>query len=1249
MSDDVTITVRVNNQTGPGITSVNASINRLSQSAKDSKGSFQDLKATMLSLAPAAVPVAAALAPIAVHAGAAGVAVAAFGAAVVPQIANLKSAADAQKKYTDAVTKYGAGSQQAVAAQQQAAQVLAGMPQATQRAAAAYSVLGDKFRGFSDSTARFTMAPVEHSFAVLGAIVPKLTPMVAASSTQLDRLMKVAGGGVNSSGFDALSKKVSTFANQSLKDAVDGAIHFIRVMSEGDAHGPVTEFMAYAKAQGPAVKELLSNLVQALGNLAQGAADAGPGLLTVVNAFAKLVAAAPPELIGNLMQIYAAFKLIKLAGAGIGAAAGGIQSLAGRVAALQAASAAAGGGMAGLRAAFMSLGTAARATVVIAGIAAVVLVLSKLSSIGKKAPPDVDRMSTAIGTLGRTGRVSGEAMRVFGKDLGGLADSLRTLSRPSNLDSTQQFLTSLVGMDSTPVKEAKENLDSVDKALAGLVKGGKADLAKAAFNDIAKAMEKQGLSSKELKGKLDDYKSALADQALEAKLTADSQGLFGSAAQATAAKLDAQKASADGLRQSIQALNDVNRQGLGGMIGFEAAIDAAATAAKKNAGALSMSGGVLNLNSEKARNAASALQDLADKTDGAAASARESGSSWETVNGIYSRGRSALIKNAEAMGLSKTEAAALASQILKIPNKTATVRMNKEDAERGLNEFNAAVRRTPGSKSVTVKTLSKGAEQVLESFGLKVRRLPNGKTRISTANGQALSAIRNVAAALNQLDGKTARTYTTNSVTTLHKNQFYNVPLMKRDGGSVRGYADGGNVQHFPHGGRIEGPGGPRSDSILATFASGATAAVSDSEYVVQSSAVKKYGVAFMDALNSGRLKVAALARGGMTQSMRDARASLRDSFGISHFGTKAGYQRTPFEKALGAPADMGSLTSALNAARGNIKRATSGGTERRLLHALDSVGKGLIKHEKQLTKVNASLEKAKSKLDDLKSAASQLSASVKSNIISSSNITRGGQDGAPTTVASVMGGLTRSRDQATSFASALKQLQKKGLNKGLIQQIAEAGIEGGGLQTAGALLGASKSEVKSLNSLESQIGKAASSAGKTTADAVYGASIKAQEKLVNSLKHQQAKLEKAMAHLAKVMEKSISRAIGRKAAGGIVGAAASGGLRGGLTWVGEHEPELLDLPAGSRVWSGPDSRRRALPPWASMLNAPRGGPGTAKRAAAYGGGPAQPIVVHQTIELDGRVVARQIFDPLREEVRVRGGSVQKSLGQGNG
>ncbi|MEI5100291.1 phage tail protein [Streptomyces sp. PmtG] len=1262
MSDDVTITVRVGDQTAAGFRSIDGRIRTLDGRFASAAGGIRrsssgisqalvDVKASMLSLAPAAVPVAAAMAPVAAKTGAAGLALVAFGAALKPQISQLQDVSAAQDKYNDAVDQYGKQSKQAVEAQVAVAQTLRSMPKETQRAAVAYGMLRDETRAWSDDMARFTMAPVEKSFAVMGQVVPKLTPMVRGASTELDRLMTVAGGAVNTSAFDALMDKVSTFANSSLREATDDAIHFARVLSEGQAgDGAVAQFFAYARENGPAVRELLSSVVQAAGNLAQGAAEAGPGLLTVVNALAQLVAAVPPEVIGTLLQVYAAFKLITLAGAGLaatGAAAGG---LAARVAALNAASVAAGGGLAGLRAAFLSLGAAARASVVVAGIAAVVVAVNKLSSLGREAPPNVDRLTTSLGKLGNSGKIGGEAARLFGADLDGLYDSIRSVSDPALIDTVQQGLVKLftLGMkDSTPVEEATEKLSAIDEALTNLVRGGKAEQAAAAFDVLKKKYREGGGDVADLKEKLEGYRGALEDQAFEQQLAAQSMGLFGAQALAVQAKLDAQKQSADGLRQSIEALNDANRAGLSGMIGFEAAIDAAAKAASENAGALSMSGGKLNLNSEKARNAATALNDLASKTKEAAASARESGGSWEQVNGIYARGRREFIRHAQAMGLSASEAKQLASQIMRIPSSKKTkIKMEREDAIAGLNSVIRKIKATPGSKSVTVKTLSASAIKALESVGFKVKRLPDGRLTVTARTGSALSNIRAVQGARDRLSSKSI-TITTRRLTIsehVRKEIRTTADAVKRQadsfrarGGPVRGYAAGGEVQSFPNGGYVQGPGSGTSDSILAMFGSGAMANVSNTEYVLQAKAVQKYGLRFLDALNEGRLTVPGLRRGGLTKAQRAARArqakerareaarvrrearnQLWDQFGISHFGRRAGYQRDPFEKSLGAPSDLGSLVSSLNQARGTIKRATEGGTERRLLRALDSAGKGLIKHEKALTKVNSALDKAKDKLGDLKNSASQLRESVRSGVLSSASIVRGGgQDGRPVTTASIMGGLVASRDKATAFAGALASLKKRGLDKGLLRQIAEAGIEGGGLETAGALLRASPSEIKSMNALQAQIAKAALSSGKTAANAFYGAAIKAQERLVKGLQKQQDKLEKAMARLAKALEKTIARGLrGRKASGGIVGAAASGGIRSGLTWVGEHEPELLDLPVGSRVRSGPDSRR----------------------LAATGARP-EPVVIE--LRSSGSEVDEFLLKLLRKAINVRGGNAQ--------
>ncbi|MFF7096420.1 phage tail protein [Streptomyces rubradiris] len=1217
---------------------------RLNATFGGSSQGLGQLKTAALMLAPALLPIAAATVPIIANVGAAGAAVGAFGLAIAGQLAAVKDAAEAQKKYDEAVKKHGPASKEAVQAEAAYTDQLKSMDPASRRAAASLTVLTDQYKQWSKSLAGDTMPVFTKGLAVAGALLPKLTPAVKGAAGELDRFMTILGGGIQSGGFSKFMESFDRFATGALSKANDALVHFMRTMSGGAGSSQFTEFMDYVRKAGPQVGDTLLHLSEALVHVVAAASDTGLSMLGFVNAVAKLVNAVPTGVLSTFLQFAVALKAVKMAAAGM-AALGGLSSVATAIGAMRTAAAGATGPLASLSAAFGALSRSAKVALIGSGIGLLVVALSSLSEAGKAAPPDIDKLTTSLGKLADTGKVSGEAARAFGKDLGGLADSLRTLARPSNMEGVQQFLTSLIGMDSTPVKKAKEDLDAVDKALSNMVKGGKADLAAAAVNDIAKAMEKQGLSSKELKGKLDDYRSALADQALEAKLTAESQGLFGAAAQATAAKLDAQKASADGLRGALQALNDVQRAGLGGMIGFEAAVDAAAQAAKDNAGALSMTHGVLDLNSEKARAAASALQDLADKTDGAAASARESGSSWETVNGIYSRGRSELIKSAEAMGLGREQAAQLADQILRIPDKHAKVRMDTEDARLGLEAFNAAVKRTPGSKSVTLKTLSSSAEKVLEAFGFRVKRLPNGSVTVTAATGGALRGIGSVQAAINSLRSKSV-TITTNRVTKFTSVQG-GVTVAKRDyagGGRVKGYADGGDVQVAPNG-LVSGPGTGTSDDILAMFASGAVGRISNTEYVVNAKATKKY-LPLLEAINGDRLP--GFAKGGKVSAQAKAEAEARrDAMGdltVSHFGYMAGYRRSEFGNALGKPDSVGSLVSTLNQWRGIIQKATHGSTESRLLKQLDSAGRSLFKWERQLTSVTKSLEGAKSKLSDLKNASAQLAASVKGNLLSSANITRGASGDSTVTLFSIRSGMRNSKDKVTAFASALKQLRSKGFSKSIIQQVAEAGIDGGGLETAGALLQASGSEVQTINQTQADIEAAAGSAGKSTADAVYDKAIKQQERYVKSLEAQQKSLQKSMDKLGQAMEKAIERAFGKKAAGGIVGAAASGGLRSSLTWVGEQGPELLDLPAGSRVWSNPDSRRKlaaAQAPWASMLTSPRRAPAASTAAAGAPVADSQPIVIRLQL---GKHEFEDIWvDVGRRAVQARG-SIEATL-----
>lgn len=359
-------------------------------------------------------------------------------------------------------------------------------------------------------------------------------------------------------------------------------------------------------------------------------------------------------------------------------------------------------------------------------------------------------------------------------------------------------------------------------------------------------------------------------------------------------------------------------------------------------------------------------------------------------------------------------------------------------------------------------------------------------------------------------------------------------------------------------------------------------------------------------------------AKGGMSQSTKDARKELTSSFGISGFGRMAGYQRTPFQRSLAVPGDVSSLVTNLNQTLSRIRRAFSGKTERTLTGTLTVAGRAMIRHQKNLDKVNSSLEKAKTKLDDLRQAAASLRESVSSGVMSATNITKVASGDKNVTMQDVMMQMRTNTDKATAFSGALSQLKSKGVSKTIIQQIAEAGIDGGGLETAGAILSASSSEISTLNDMQAKISSSAASAGKTAADAMYGAGIKAAEGLVAGLNARKKSIEKSMLDLAKYMEKALKRALGIKSPSKVT------------ERIGEFTAEGFAV--GMRKNRSTDSA------WSSMLNVPA----SARNGGSGVGGGAQVI----QLVVSGRVLDEIILDSNQRTVRTRGGNVQAVYGK---
>ncbi|MGW0032128.1 hypothetical protein ACWDXD_20160 [Streptomyces sp. NPDC003314] len=1126
-----------------------AEMDRSSYSSAKAVGA---LKGALISLAPAALPMAAAFAPIVTGAGAGAVALGVFGAALAGQIGPLGKAAEAEKKHANAVAESGARSEEAIKAHADYVRQVSKLPPATRQAAAALGVLKNQYTSWSDSLSGDTMAPVTKSFAVLGAVLPKLTPTVKGVSAELDRLVTIAGGAVSSPGFEAFGGRLDRMATGAIKRANDGLIHLMRTADTGKVSGGFAEFMAYAREQGPLVADTFKQLASALLNILQAAGETGVGMLTVVNALASLVAAVPPGAISALLQMAIALKAVRLAAVGLAAGRTAIAAFGGQILAMQAAAGGATGRMASFTAGLGAMSRGAKLALVGSGIGLLVIALSELSANSAKAPPAVDQLTTSLEQLGATGPAVGEAAKAFGSDLSGLFDKVRSATDPTTTDQVQQWIVTLGGLaswDSTPVKMGKENLDAIDQSLASLVSSGRTDLAAAALQRLTAEYGKSGADTAAFTGAMDAYQSALSDSRFEADLVAQSMGLFGQQAQATKAKLDAQKASADGLRQSLQALNDVNRAGLGGQIAFEAALDATTKAAQTNAGAWGKNASTYDLSTEKGRAAATALTDLAAKTDEATAAARESGASWSTVNGIYDRGRTALIASAQQMGLSEAAARRLADQILRTPDKTAKLKGNIEDLQGKLNSAKAQLKSVPDARKAQVRA------------------------NIGQLESQLAAARQKLAA----IDGTRATTY----VTTVYASDRVVSPSGHNGPGGFPKYASG--TDSAASGWALVGEEGPE----LVRMRGG--------EQVFDHRTSMRMAASMADypALNVGRQAGAGLAA-GLLQSVNGVTSAARQMASGVEAGVRDELQiASPSKKMQALMADVkNGIIKGLTGSKSQIK-ATAMDLVKDIWKAWEgkktNVDRDLVK---MVNREHDRLQKLAGKRDSVKTqlAAAQATlkskteerdryrADVRAGAQRSASLSGLGLDAQEVTAGTIRGGLQQKLAKLRQFNRAVMSLAKKGLNKGLLKQIIDMGPDEG-LPYASAIAGMTLSDFRQINSLQGEIDREADRLGKNASGTLYGVGVMSARGLVKGLQSQQKAIDAQMLAIAKSMEKAIKKALGIKspsrvgmAIGANFGQSIGGGVVSALPTVGR----AVDTVAGRMVGMRPAAGRPA-------------------------------------------------------------------------
>ncbi|MFC8365589.1 hypothetical protein ACFUIY_37675 [Streptomyces griseorubiginosus] len=200
-----------------------------------------------------------------------------------------------------------------------------------------------------------------------------------------------------------------------------------------------------------------------------------------------------------------------------------------------------------------------------------------------------------------------------------------------------------------------------------------------------------------------------------------------------------------------------------------------------------------------------------------------------------------------------------------------------------------------------------------------------------------------------------------------------------------------------------------------------------------------------------------------------------------------------------------------------DIQTAFSGRKESGLVRYVDRQTSRLLSAAKKRDAVMAKIAEAKKYASDVTSSARE-----------GASLSNLGLEPEQVSAGSIKTGLAGKLAQIKQFTRYVGILAKKGLSKGLFQQILAMGPEAG-YAYASALVGADKGTFKQINSLQSQIDSSTTSLGRVGADKLFDAGKNASKGFLTGLLSEEKSLERTMEKLARSMQKALRRALGIK------------------------------------------------------------------------------------------------------------------------
>ncbi|MFJ5675039.1 hypothetical protein [Streptomyces sp. NPDC093097] len=196
---------------------------------------------------------------------------------------------------------------------------------------------------------------------------------------------------------------------------------------------------------------------------------------------------------------------------------------------------------------------------------------------------------------------------------------------------------------------------------------------------------------------------------------------------------------------------------------------------------------------------------------------------------------------------------------------------------------------------------------------------------------------------------------------------------------------------------------------------------------------------------------------------------------------------------------------------------------------------------------VASRLAAATKRLTSITADRAKLAAETAGKVLGGANITEGHAD--VNSVTAITVGLQQAVKKANDFAAQIATLRARGLRADLLQQITDAGVEGGAA-TAAALSRASDAELARVNSLQEQLATAAGKVGGAVADQMYGAGVRAAQGMVDGLRRSQSLIERQMSLIAAVMTNTIKSKLKIHSPSRVfadIGAQTAEGLRRGM------------------------------------------------------------------------------------------------------